>query len=465
MGRSAVGAPGFVALMRLFDLLVIGGSLWLFCWALGASWQAVQAVAAGCAAALFLLVGEKRGLYRSWRAGGLRQEIGQLLIAWGTAAAILITLVYATGTTDAFPRRLVLAWFATVTLVLPCSRVAIRHLARRARATGRNQRTAAIAGAGRLGVRIARTMLSASWMGLRLDGLYDDRRRPILTAPEDEAMPVRGSLDQLVERSRKGEVDVIYLALPPRAASRMKDLILKLADTPASVLYVPDLTDIALLRSLRFTSGAIPTISIFENPLEDFERLLKRVEDILLSLLFLCAAAIPMLLIALGVKLSSRGPAIFKQRRHGLDGREIVVYKFRTMSVCECGDDARQAREGDPRVTRFGAFLRTSSLDELPQLLNVLQGRMSIVGPRPHPLPLNQEHRDRIDWYMLRQRIKPGITGWAQVNGYRGETDTLEKMQGRIDHDLQYINDWSIWFDLKIVMLTLVRGFVGPTAY
>jgi putative colanic acid biosynthesis UDP-glucose lipid carrier transferase len=165
------------------------------------------------------------------------------------------------------------------------------------------------------------------------------------------------------------------------------------------------------------------------------------------------------------VRLESPGPVLFRQRRHGRDGREIVVWKFRTMTACESDAEFRQVRRGDPRVSRLGAILRATSLDELPQLFNVLQGTMSLVGPRPHPIPLNEQHRDTMDWYMLRHRVKPGMTGWAQVNGFRGQTDILHKMQGRVDRDLEYIHNWSLSLDLRILALTVVRGFVGKNAY
>ena len=192
---------------------------------------------------------------------------------------------------------------------------------------------------------------------------------------------------------------------------------------------------------------------------------MKRMEDVFLSLTILGIISIPMLCIALGIKLTSRGPVLFKQDRYGMDGKKIKVWKFRSMRVMDNGEVVKQATKGDPRITPFGAFLRRTSLDELPQFFNVLQGTMSVVGPRPHAVSHNEEYRKKVAYYMLRHKMKPGITGWAQVNGWRGETDTVEKMEMRIKYDLEYIRNWSIWMDFKIVIFTLFRGFVGKNVY
>jgi putative colanic acid biosynthesis UDP-glucose lipid carrier transferase len=206
----------------------------------------------------------------------------------------------------------------------------------------------------------------------------------------------------------------------------------------------------------RFTSPLMVRIN----------RVIKAFEDCVLATLGLLLASPMMLVIALGVKLSSPGPVLFLQRRHGRDEDPIVIYKFRTMRVhTECDGQVTQASKNDSRVTRIGAFLRRTSLDELPQLINVLQGRMSIVGPRPHVVEHTEHYRDMVAAYQQRHRVKPGMTGWAQVHGWRGETDTLEKMQRRVEYDLYYIEHWSLRFDLKIIFMTLTKGFLHPNAY
>ena len=211
--------------------------------------------------------------------------------------------------------------------------------------------------------------------------------------------------------------------------------------------------------------GSIPTLSVHDTPFYGVNTFLKRLEDVVIGSAILAAISPILAVIAIGVKLSSPGPVIFKQDRYGLDGKKIKVYKFRSMKTTENGNEVKQATKGDPRVTKFGAFIRKTSLDELPQFINVLQGRMSIVGPRPHAVAHNEEYRKLVSRYMLRHKVKPGITGWAQVNGFRGETDTLEKMEKRIEFDLRYIQSWSLYLDLKIIFLTIFKGFVGKTAY
>ncbi len=451
--------------LRLFDLLAVAVGLWAACRVHETAWQDQYTVAAGAAGALFLVLAERNGLYRSWRMGGLRQEVAQTLVAWAAMVLGLVLLGYLSGTSSNFPRPIFLTWSATSAPVLVASRLLGRKLLRAVRARGGNGRTVAIAGAGDLGLRVAEAIRSAPWMGYESVGFFDDRRRVASQARGKGPVDIRGSLDDMVEMARRGEVDVVFLALPMRAEKRMKSLVRALAATSAAAYFVPDLVAFALLRSRWLTCGVVPTVSLFDAPLSRFEFVLKRLGDLLMATLFLAIAAIPMLLIAAGIKATSPGPVIFKQRRNGRIGHEIIVWKFRTMTVCESGPVFQQALRDDPRVTRFGAFLRATSCDELPQLINVLQGRMSLVGPRPHPIPLTEQHREVVDWYMLRHRVKPGLTGWAQVNGFRGETDTPEKMQGRIECDLEYIHNWSVWLDLKIIVLTVFRGFTGKNAY
>jgi len=209
----------------------------------------------------------------------------------------------------------------------------------------------------------------------------------------------------------------------------------------------------------------MPAVSIYENPVSGLRGVVKRFEDIFLSLIILFIIALPMLFIAITIKLTSRGPILFRQIRYGLGGKPIKVWKFRSMKASKDGDEFLQAIKNDPRITRFGAFLRKTSLDELPQFFNVLSGSMSIVGPRPHAVAHNEAYRNIIRGYMLRHKTKPGITGWAQVNGFRGETDSLDKMRNRVMYDIDYIRKWSVLFDLKIILLTVVKGFIGKNAY
>ncbi len=239
----------------------------------------------------------------------------------------------------------------------------------------------------------------------------------------------------------------------------------RLGDTTVSVYVVPDFFVFQLLHSRWSDILGLPVVSVFENPFYGIDGLAKRLSDICWGSILLLLAAVPMAVIAVLVKLGSPGPIFFRQRRYGLDGQEIRVWKFRTMTVCEDGPQAVQATRHDPRVTRLGAILRNTSLDELPQLFNVLEGSMSLVGPRPHPDALNEAFRTRIGGYMLRHKVKPGITGLAQVNGWRGETDTAEKMQKRIEFDHRYIREWSLWLDVAILAKTVLVVLSRKNAY
>jgi putative colanic acid biosynthesis UDP-glucose lipid carrier transferase len=254
--------------------------------------------------------------------------------------------------------------------------------------------------------------------------------------------------------------------MPMKAEARITDILNQCSDTTATVHIIPDFFIFNLLHARWQHVGNMQTLSIFDSPFNGANLATKRIEDIVLSLIILVIIAIPMIIIALVVKLTSKGPAIFKQKRYGLDGKEICIYKFRSMELVNKEvNNVVQATRFDARITPIGAFLRKTSLDELPQFINVLQGNMSIVGPRPHAVQHNEEYRKLIDGYMLRHKAKPGITGWAQINGWRGETDTLEKMEKRIEFDLNYIHRWSLLFDLKIIFITIFKGFVNKNAY
>jgi putative colanic acid biosynthesis UDP-glucose lipid carrier transferase len=324
---------------------------------------------------------------------------------------------------------------------------------------------AAIAGATPLGRRLARRMRDEPWLGLKLLGFFDDRHAGRLDAKALGTVPVQGSLDVLVEKARLGEIDLVYLALPMRAEPRIHEIVQRLADTTASVYMAADFNTFDLLHARWTSMGEVPVVSIHETPFSGVDGWLKRAEDIVLGSAILALIALPMLLISLAVKLGSKGPVFFRQRRYGLNGEVIDVLKFRSMTVAEDGDEIRQATKGDSRITSLGAFLRRTSLDELPQFLHVLTGEMSIVGPRPHAVAHNELYRKKIKGYMLRHKVKPGITGWAQVNGWRGETDTLEKMEKRVEHDLAYIRNWDLLWDIQIIFRTVFSRKARRNAY
>ncbi len=275
----------------------------------------------------------------------------------------------------------------------------------------------------------------------------------------------KGNSRDLLALAKTGDVDEIYIALPMVAQQRIKQFLNEFSDTTVDVFLVPDLFSYSSHISQLRMFGNLQTISIFTSPFDGEGAIIKRIEDIILGSFFTLISLPAMLFVAIGIKLTSPGPILFKQNRYGLNGKQIEVWKFRTMRVMENSAVVTQATRNDPRITKFGAFLRKTSLDELPQFFNVLQGRMSIVGPRPHAVAHNEQYRVLVENYMIRHKVKPGITGLAQINGFRGETDTLDKMEKRIQYDLAYIQSWSLFLDLKIVFLTFFRGFVGKNAF
>jgi len=452
-------------LFRLLDGLLMMLCLWASVALREIPWESHYSVAAASSVGIFYFVAEMSGLYRSRRGAPITQTALSVWSSWLITVFCLLLLAYATNTATQFSRMVIGTWFVLVPTMAVVWRLIMQGLLNVLRARGFNARSVAIVGAGEQGQRLAKTIIDTPALGMRLLAFFDDRDPRSERVISHSAVPIQGGLGDLVDLARRGGVDLVYITFSLRAEVRIRALLEKLSDTTVAVYIVPDFFVYNLLNSRWLNLGEIPTVSIFDTPFLGVDGLLKRVEDIVLGSLILSIASIPMLLVAIGVKWSSPGPIIFKQRRYGLDGREIEVWKFRTMSVCEDGDQVIQATRADPRITAFGAFLRRTSLDELPQFINVLQGRMSIVGPRPHAVAHNEQYRSLISGYMWRHKVVPGITGWAQIHGWRGETENLEKMQRRIDHDLWYIRSWSLWLDLKIILRTVVTGFASKRAY
>jgi putative colanic acid biosysnthesis UDP-glucose lipid carrier transferase len=411
------------------------------------------------------VIADLSGLYRSWRGTRLNNEIVCVFTTWAYTVPVLLGLGLVTQYNGDFSYMTKLVWiFATPTL-MALARIVLRKVQQRLRSKGFNTRTYAVCGVNELGIQLARNIESSPEIGLRLAGFYDDRPSERTADLPAEFGDCVGDLDELVRRARLGTVDTVYISFPMRAEDRIRELLDRLADSACSVYIVPDFFVFELLHARWSNVGGLPTVSVFENPLYGVDGLLKRAGDLLFGSLLLAGAAIPMLIISILVKLSSPGPVFFRQKRYGLDGREILVWKFRSMKCCDNGSAVKQATQGDDRITPIGRLLRRSSLDELPQLFNVIEGTMSLVGPRPHANAHNEEYRTRIGGYMLRHKVKPGITGLAQVNGYRGETETLEKMTQRVACDHQYIREWSFGLDFKILLKTLPAVLAQKNAY
>ena len=413
---------------------------------------------------LFSIVGEMFGVYSNWKLSS-KKEFICCLSSWAVTLACLGVLGRFSYSTTEFSFSALAYWF-TVTPVLSVStrivfRIVLRYLVR----NGISSRGYAIYGATDLGVQLADNVDQRPDQGLKFMGFYDDRPEKRSSKLADEYATRLGSMASLVEHAKAGELEVVFITLPMRAEERIQSIVAELANTTASVYIVPDLFTFQLLHSRWMDVNGVPVVSVYENPFYGVDGILKRTTDVILASVALVLLSIPMLLIALAVKLTSSGPVLFKQVRYGLDGRRILVWKFRSMTVCENGDTVKQATKNDSRLTPIGGFLRKTSLDELPQLINVLTGAMSLVGPRPHATAHNEFYRTQIDGYMLRHKVKPGITGLAQVCGCRGETETIDKMEKRVLFDHKYIREWSIWLDFKIMLRTFLVVFSRQNAY
>ncbi|HTF98366.1 MAG TPA: undecaprenyl-phosphate glucose phosphotransferase [Cellvibrio sp.] len=455
-----------LALFRALDSAVIVFLLWSSLHFFGVEWTNLHTAFAISAVIIFGFFAETNEIYYLWRGDSMARLSMQLLLAWFATFIFLIFAAFLVYPISHNGFLGIASWLVITPGAMVGMHIGRRLILAKLRANPTEPRRVAIVGANELGLRLINSLQSMPWLGYKIIGFYDDRS-PINDVGRrlvGHNIDVKGGLDQLYKDSHDGKLDLVFITLPMRAELRMHSVIDRLADTTVSPYLIPDVFNFDLLHSRLTCLQGIPALSIYDSPLVD-NGWAKRLEDLVLGSLMLLGLSIPMMLIAFGVKLTSKGPVFFKQTRYGLGGEPIKVWKFRSMSVCEDGPNVAQAKKSDPRVTPFGNFLRRTSLDELPQLFNVVSGSMSLVGPRPHAVAHNEYYRGQIKGYMLRHKVKPGITGLAQVNGFRGETETLDKMSGRIAYDLEYIRNWSLMLDIKILWQTIFKGFVGQQAY
>jgi putative colanic acid biosynthesis UDP-glucose lipid carrier transferase len=398
-------------------------------------------------------------LYEPQRGASLADETRRLLLAWLMIGALAATILFATKTGDLFSRFWLGSWLLGSVAVAVALRVSLRLLLRKLRSRGHNLRHLAIVGGGGLGRQVVERLRNASWAGLNVVGVYDDDPGKLGTTVF--GVPVLGSADRLATDVAPLGIDQVWIALPLRAEHRIRDILVTLREHPVEVRFVPDIYGFHLLNHSVTEIAGLPVIALTETPMSGVNQVVKRVMDVALSLLFLILAAPLMLVIVAGVRLSSPGPALFRQRRVTWNGVEFEIIKFRTMPLgAELETGPVFARPGDSRPTPFGAMLRRYSLDELPQLFNVLLGEMSLVGPRPERPEFVDRFRREIPGYMLKHLVKAGMTGWAQVNDLRGDTD----LSRRIEYDLFYIENWSVWFDLRILAITAVKVLTSRSA-
>jgi Undecaprenyl-phosphate glucose phosphotransferase len=416
----------------------------------------------------FAVLAESLGCYDLDAQFSLRTAWRRVAASWTTAALFMLTLGFILKASDAVSRGWAGGWFVAGGTVLLLSRAGTTIWISRLKARGAFNQRVAIFGAGAQGQRFAEYVQSHERLTISLIGFFDDRRDGRVPAAAAN-VAVLGNLSALVSMIRDGKVDQVVVALPWAAEARLQQVVSRLALTPVKIRLAPDLASFAFAHRPIVLLGEIPMITLFERPISGLDAVAKLVEDKVLTTLILLLIWPLLLIIAIAIKLDSPGPVFFRQPREGFNNRPFRVFKFRTMYHDHSQfEGIQQARRDDPRVTRVGRLLRSTSLDELPQLFNVMVGDMSLVGPRPHAASTRAGGRlfsDVVASYAARHKVKPGITGWAQVCGWRGETDTEEKLIKRLEHDLYYIENWAIWFDFYILFRTIGSILVPKNAF
>lgn len=467
-GALSDHGKGVGTIVRVLDMLVLAVSAWLayrLRFGLAGPDLAVEYIAC---ALLGVLLGAACmnwfRVYSTWQGVSLAAITRQTVLAWMVAFVALLAVLVLMQMGEVYSRLWLGYWFLLGLAGLILVRIGIHLTLRVLRARGWNRRSVIIFGAGALGRRTHRAVQEASWIGYHVAAYFDDD--PARAGTQIDGVPVRSDVDALPEALRQYDACEVWIALPMKAEDRVRELLYQLRHSTANIRLIPDMFGLRLLNYSVTEFAGITVLNLSDTPMTGSNRLLKAIEDRILALTLLVILSPVLAAIALAILWSMGRPVLFSQVRCGWDGVPIRVHKFRTMLPhAQVDGMVQQARWNDPRVTPLGRFLRRSSLDELPQLWNVLRGDMSIVGPRPHALEHDEYYKNEIDDYMIRHKVKPGITGWAQVNGFRGKTETIEQMRVRIEHDLYYIENWSVWWDLRILALTAVRMLYDPRAY
>ncbi|HRK24594.1 MAG TPA: undecaprenyl-phosphate glucose phosphotransferase [Beijerinckiaceae bacterium] len=436
---------------------------------IGSGWNAGPVVSLGLAmAAVICLLHQRFFGYTIASFGSAVQQILRFGGAMVSAFAALVTFIVIMDSDVGSVRGWFIGWAALAFGVIACGRIVLARQVGRWTEQGRLARRAVIVGGGRPVEDLLASLARDGSRSIDILGLFDDRggeRSP----DQVDTYHKLGRFDELVAFCRDHRVDLLIITLPHVAEARILHLLKKLWVLPIDIRISAVGAKLKLRPRAYTYIGKTPFLAVFDKPLTDWGIAVKAVEDRVLAGLILVLLAPVMLAVALAVKLTSKGPVLFKQTRYGFNNEKIGVYKFRSMYVDQCDANAvKLVTKGDPRVTKVGAFIRKTSLDELPQLINVLKGELSIVGPRPHAMQAKaggQIYDEVVEGYFARHKVKPGITGWAQINGWRGETDTEEKIQRRVEYDLQYIDNWSVFFDLYILAMTPVSLINTKNAY
>ena len=413
-------------------------------------------LALACMALLVVVANSSTGSYKRWRISSTFYIITKLMLVWLVIGIIVTSIIYFAHAAERYSRLWVGLTLLFSFVLAASARALVQYGLRRIRIRGGARRPVFLVGPAKNVLHVARGMRAASWEGHSIAGV--------------ERLP-DGSLDQeQLERiaARIGDANAseVWICVPLEMGDTVHGLFYALRNHTEEIRLIPEFKDMRLLNHRTSEVAGHLAIDLSVTPINGMARVVKRAEDIIVGSLISLMILPVCIAIALAIKFTSPGPVLFKQHRTGSNGKVFKVYKFRSMKVHQEKEGVvTQATKNDNRLTPIGAFLRRTSLDELPQFYNVLQGRMSIVGPRPHALAHNEYYKELVESYMRRHKVKPGITGWAQVNGLRGETETLEKMQRRVEYDLWYIDNWSVWLDLKIIFMTVFKGFKHTNAY
>lgn len=409
------------------------------------------------------------GVYKANQGRWLYKSLSNLTSAWIIVALCLSMITFFTKSGENFSRLWVIMTFVSAYAIMISSRLMVWSYSQAKNKDSQDQRGVVIIGAGQLGKNACDAIIEEHWAGLKPIAMFDDE--PTTHQTKYRGVTVEGDIDQaiaFIETRRQTSEDAIkevWIALPLSSSDKIEELQNTLQNTATNVFLVPDLFGASFTQYSLVESAGIMMINLSATPMVGGLERLKRTEDIFISILMGITLSPILALTALAIKLESKGPVFFKQHRYGLNGKEILVWKFRSMTVAEDGADVTQVIRSDSRITKVGSFIRKYSIDELPQLINVINGTMSLVGPRPHAVAHNEYYRDKVHGYMARHKIRPGITGWAQVNGCRGETEVIEKMQRRLRYDLEYIQNWSIALDIRILLKTLYTILRDKNAY
>lgn len=457
--RANANASLISMVQRFSDIVLIFASLYAICLLNNVDFEIRYLLFSLIVLVIFQMVGGITDFYRSWRGVKISAELKLILKNWFLSYVLALGIISLFHDFD-LNIRVAAIWFIVVTIGFVLCRSLIRVGAGILRRLGYNTRRVAVVGSLPAGINLLKSFAEEPWMGFIVLGYYNSEP---LTSVSD--INFCGNFDKLIIDARDGKIDRIYIAMNMQEEAKIKKIVQQLTDTTCSVLLIPDIFTFNILQARTEEINGVPVVPLFDTPLSGINMIFKRLEDIIVSTVILLLISPVLLIISVAVKFSSPGPVHFRQLRYGMDGKPIRVWKFRSMRVMENDENVVQATKNDIRVTKVGKFLRSTSLDELPQFFNVWCGQMSVVGPRPHAVAHNEQYRALIQGYMLRHKVKPGITGLAQINGWRGETDTLEKMEKRIEYDLLYIRGWSIWLDLKIIFLTVFKGFINKSAY